>query len=173
MKLEYLAENGPQAKTNLDAEIRHMSEVANESYDLMRGTLAALQVKASNGLYPLLAGHAQQVAERAAIQVEVSERGCPRSLSPNTLLQIFFIFREALSNIEKYAHATRVGVEIEWSESGLVLAIADNGCGFDMQDLKRDNHYGLNFMRERSECLNGHFSIDSARGTGTTIVIRL
>jgi len=173
MRLEHLADAGLPPKENLSVDIRRLADVAGESYDLMRGTLAALQPKASNGLHPLLSGYAQQVAERASIQIDIHEQGCPRPLPSHILFQLFLIFREAIHNIEKHACAVQVWGLIEWSETGLRLSISDNGCGFDPVHLEQNGHYGLRNMRERTAHLNGQFSIHSTKGLGTTVVVCL
>ena len=43
MKLDHLSEKNEGEQSELEMEIRSMSKVANESYDLVRGTLAVLQ----------------------------------------------------------------------------------------------------------------------------------
>jgi signal transduction histidine kinase len=76
-----------------------------------------------------------------------------------------------LSNIEKHAQARQVRVEMVWETDSLTLAIADDGRGFDPTRLPFASHYGLQFMRERCERLNGSLSLQSTIGRGTHIVI--
>ena len=112
MKLEYLAETRPCS--DLSPEIMHMSSVANESYDLVRGTLAMLQPNRSAHLHELFAGHAQQIMDRTDLQISIDCRGEPRLISTRQMRQLFYIFREAVNNVEKHAHASRVSVETNW-----------------------------------------------------------
>jgi signal transduction histidine kinase len=51
--------------------------------------------------------------------------------------------------------------------------ISDNGCGFDPDHVQSSGHYGLKFMRERTELLNGSFSVQSTPGKGTIITASL
>ncbi len=163
MRLDYLSEIDLQTQSDIKVEINNMLKVANESYDLIRGTLTVLQ---SGGLADPLAlfiQYANQIEERSPFKVNVSSQGEPRPLSANQVRQIFFVFREALSNIEKHAKASDVSVEFIWDEDNLVLMIADNGNGFRLEDTQVRNHYGLKFMRERIESLNGVFSVRSMK----------
>jgi signal transduction histidine kinase len=105
--------------------------------------------------------------------VEVSSQGEPRPLSPNQVRQLFFVFREALSNIEKHSKSSYVSVELIWDKEDLALMIADNGNGFRLDDTQVRNHYGLKFMQERIESLNGFFSVNTKNGFGTRIEITL
>jgi signal transduction histidine kinase len=87
--------------------------------------------------------------------------------------QLFYIFREALTNVEKHARASRVAVQIGWEEKHLNMTIADDGRGFDPLSMPSGSHYGLKFMRERAELLNGSLNVHSVVGTGTKLEARV
>jgi PAS domain S-box-containing protein len=173
MKLDHLSETDLQTQPEVRTEITNMLKVANESYDLIRGTLNVLQSGGLADPFPLFNQYAIQVEERSPFEINVSSQGEPRPLAPNQVRQLFFVFREALSNVEKHAKASHVFVEFIWDEDNLALVIADNGRGFSLEDTQVRNHYGLKFMRERIESLNGIFSVQSARGNGSKIKINL
>jgi signal transduction histidine kinase len=87
MKLDYLSETDLRAKTGAKNEIKQMCEVANESYDLMRGTLDVLQSGSSADLSHLLTRHAELVAERTGFEIEITSHGKPKTLPPAMLRQ--------------------------------------------------------------------------------------
>jgi PAS domain S-box-containing protein len=171
MNLEHLSEVEISHQQNVQIQIRNMSKAANESYELIRAMLAVLQVENSADPLDLFSGYAEQVTERSSFQVDIIHQGNSRLLSPNQMRQLFFIFREALSNIEKYANPSQASCEFTWKEKGVVLVISDDGRGFDPDHVQPGGHYGLNFMRARSEQLNGTFSIQSAPGKCTKITV--
>jgi len=174
MKLDHLSEKNNGEQTELVMEIRSMSKVANESYDLVRGTLAVLQTESSADLVYLFSRYAEQVAERSNFKIDFSFNGTPLSLSADHLRHVFYIFREALSNIEKHANASQVNVDLRWGKENLILTIADNGKGYDTARTQRvDIHYGIKFMRERAELLKGTFNIHSAAAGGTEIIVNI
>ena len=86
---------------------------------------------------------------------------------------IFRVLQEAFSNVSKHSRAWQVHVSIERTEQGVELLVQDNGRGFDLEaSLCRESSrqgLGLASMRERVELSGGIFSIESARGMGTTI----
>lgn len=173
MKLDHLSETNQPSQSDMNVEITNLLKVANDSYDLIRGTLTVLR---SGGLADPLAlfiQYANQIEERSPFKVDVSSQGDPRPLSPNQVRQLFYVFREALSNIEKHAKASYASVEIIWDEVNLNLLIEDNGSGFRLEDTQVRNHYGLKFMQERIESLNGVFSVQTQKGGGTSISITL
>ena len=173
MKLEYLSENKSLKKTDIQAELQTMTKAANESYDLIRGTLAVLQSNDSADLFRIFSRYAEQIEERSTIQVSFSYDGLPRSLSSKRMRQLFYIFREALTNIEKHAQADQVSISINWTEDCLGLMVSDNGKGFDPLNTQYGSHYGLKFMRERAELLNGSLKLRSSIGAGTQIEIQV
>jgi PAS domain S-box-containing protein len=173
MKLDYMLEKDHSGMGgNLQAEFSQMSQVANESYDLVRGTLAILQSQGSDDLLRLFKRYASQIVERSALDVEFTSHGTVGVLSVHQMRQLFYIFREALSNIEKYSGATHAAVGMSWKAGMVEMSISDNGKGFDPA-LVMDSmgHYGLKFMRERTEMMNGSFQVKTEVGAGTQIII--
>jgi PAS domain S-box-containing protein len=173
MKLDQLSDNDLRANLNLHSEIDHMLEVANESYNLIRGTLTILQSGGLTDLLTVFIKYANQIGERSSFKIDVSCQGESRPLSPNQVRQLFFVFREALSNIEKHADASKVSVELIWADDNFDLVIADDGKGFRQDDAQISDHYGLKFMQERIEAVNGVFSVQSMNKHGTNIKISL
>ena len=173
MKLDHMAEKDLPAKgESLKTEFSHMSQVANESYDLVRGTLAILQLQKPGDLLQLFKRYASQVTERSAFQIEFSERGEETILSSHLMRQLFYIFREALSNIEKHSGASQVRVAMTWEKDWVSLMVDDNGKGFDPSlNASESGHYGLKFMHERTELMKGTFSLQTGPGAGTRIII--
>jgi signal transduction histidine kinase len=171
MMLEKLSDADLQGRSETAVEIRRMSDVANESYDLVRGTLAVLQSGSPTDLAPLFAKHGAVVAERSSIKISYTHHGVPKSLSAKKIRQLFYVFREALSNIEKHAHANQVKVDMNWKKDHLILTISDDGRGFDPQKLDGEDHYGLKFMHQRTEQIRGELSIVSELNLGTKILI--
>lgn len=84
---------------------------------------------------------------------------------------LYRIFQEAINNIEKYAHATKVEIQILLNGDGLILSIEDNGVGFDVK--KNKDGIGILNMRNRVLAIKGSFNIFSASGKGTSIIITL
>jgi PAS domain S-box-containing protein len=79
------------------------------------------------------------------------------------------VAQEALRNISKHAKGADVEVQLAQRGQTLQLCVADSGSGFDTSAVK--SGLGLHSMRERTELVNGSFSVTSERGSGTRIVI--
>lgn len=92
-------------------------------------------------------------------------------------LLIFRIIQEALSNVMKHAEATLLNVQIEKDGENLVIAIRDNGNGFDSgkvyENKKAGQMAGLKNMRHRAESLMGELEVVSSPGKGSNIVVSI
>jgi signal transduction histidine kinase len=77
---------------------------------------------------------------------------------------------EALSNVEKHAHATMVTVVAEETDGGLRVEVRDNGTGFVVgESIRVPGHIGIVAVRERAQLAGGWFRIESEPGTGTRL----
>jgi signal transduction histidine kinase len=64
-------------------------------------------------------------------------------------MAIYWIAREALHNISKYAHASRVRLLLSGSSEGIQASIQDDGVGFDPEAGRRHG-LGIVSMKERA-----------------------
>lgn len=86
----------------------------------------------------------------------------------------FYAIQEALTNIQKHAHASHVDVMLDFNRKNAVLLISDDGMGFNLRRVRNlDGHYGLVNMQRRASLLGGEFIVNSKVGKGTTIEIRI
>jgi signal transduction histidine kinase len=89
--------------------------------------------------------------------------------------ELEWILREALRNIERHAHASRVQVRLRTLGGRAVLTVADDGEGFDAPDdldeLTRGRHFGVAGMRERAQLAGGDLSLESAPGEGCVLSV--
>ena len=93
---------------------------------------------------------------------------------PNQIeLILFRIFQEVINNIIKHAQATLVKVSISFQPHKFSLCIHDNGRGFDTINLKSNSGSGIKNMRSRSRLIGADYTIESERGKGTSIKIKL
>jgi signal transduction histidine kinase len=77
-----------------------------------------------------------------------------------------------LSNIGKHAHATQVDLTIKRTNEALVLAVVDDGVGFEPDAIRAPGvtgGFGLIGLRERVALLGGTLHIDSAPDEGTSV----
>ena len=86
---------------------------------------------------------------------------------------VFRIVQESLANAAKHAQARQVSVRVAREGREIVLAVQDDGRGFDPQAARTPQSLGLIGLRERAQLLEGTVRVDSAPGRGTRIEARI
>jgi len=127
------------------------------------------------GLAPALDFLCQSVAKRTGTPVQVESQLQAR-LPPPVETALYRIVQEALTNIGKYARATRVTVRVWVDTWAICCSIADNGAGFDVSTtLAKKGRPGLGLIgiMGRLEALGGKLDIVSSPGRGTEIRITI
>ncbi len=89
-------------------------------------------------------------------------------LSTQEKVELISCLSEALINIHKHAHATRVKVHVKVTTKEKYVMIIDNGQGFHEEDLQKKGRYGLQMMDDRCKRMN--WSMDMKREHGETII---
>jgi ligand-binding sensor domain-containing protein/signal transduction histidine kinase len=142
--------------------------------DSMNDIVWAIDPKNDSFEYLLLRmkTHAARMMEAKGINYDIE---IPAELSELKLplgfrRRFFLIFKEAINNIIKHAHPTKVLLTIKTEENLLVMTIMDNGVGFDTRTADSGN--GLRNMQGRASALGGSLSIASTLAGGTTITLR-
>ena len=85
-------------------------------------------------------------------------------------ITVYRILREAVTNVYKHAKASRLYVTLHIQNKEIYLEIRDDGIGIQ-SDIK-ENHFGMQFMREKVKLLNGSMAVDTGN-TGTTVIVTI
>jgi signal transduction histidine kinase len=156
----------PPDRAELRAELSRvaggLAEAVEELRELSRGIHPA--ILSEGGLAPAL----RTLARRSRIPLELETR-VDRRLPERIEVAAYYVASEALTNATKHAHASVVRVDLREQSGTLRLSIRDDGIGG--VDLGRGS--GLVGLRDRVEALGGKITIDSAPGTGTSLVATL
>lgn len=93
---------------------------------------------------------------------------------PNdTAISIFRILQEALTNIARHAHASKVTISLYRKDDAIILAIADNGIGIKPKAQESARSFGILGMKERARYCGAELNIHSSAETGTSIILLL
>jgi len=162
-------------KSKIDASVpdvaerlQHLTETLNSGIALKRRIIEDLRPSSlSNlGLTAAIEILTREYAERAGIEVETSLE--PVKLPDAAQLTVYRMVQEALTNIGKYAKASKVLVSVHAYPTHVAVQVRDNGQGFDPAAVRPTSH-GLSGMRHRVESAGGRLSITSRPGTGTLV----
>jgi two-component system sensor histidine kinase DegS len=127
------------------------------------------------GLIATLKRYATDIAVRYQVQVPITAPGGERRLPQEVEVPVFRVAQEAITNAVEHSRATVIRVSVTLPAHGLILAVEDNGSGFDVEpELARARTHarttnGIASMQERAELLGGWLRIESTAGRGTRV----
>jgi signal transduction histidine kinase len=162
----------------LDAAVtgdeRDAARAVERSRELAREALADTRLAAERIRPPRLAERGLASALRAMtstpggpVTVRIGP-GADVRLGGDAELEVYRIAQEAVRNAIQHASASRIGITLVRTPSGLCLEVADDGVGFDRAAVD-PRRLGILGMGERAAAIGGELQIDAAAGKGTTV----
>ena len=174
LKLDQLShDDALQEFVAIRQELQLMLEIADAAYEQVQGELVHLYHTSSSDLPTALLSQARLIASRAGFQVQIASEGVPRTVPPDVQDHLYYILREALTNVGKHAAAKLVRIKLEWATDTLTVTLTDDGCGFEPGASLPDDHLGLAIMRERAREVNALYALTSRPGVGTQLTLCL
>ena len=157
-----------QAKLEISSARKNIKSIIQE----MRDTIYQLRPMSFDDLGWKLAIERleREIHSKSDISV-IFETDDLDGVDPLILISIYRIIREACMNVCKHAEASELSVIVKKIDDNIEITIRDNGKGYNIEKI-RDNHFGLQMMRERVDLLSGTMECDStAKGTEIHIII--
>lgn len=156
--------------TSLKANLRkQIEELRRAIFELRPIELSQL------GFTAALRRFVSEFADQQVWELDLDLSELPLDLPHVLELAAFRFVQEALNNAAKHARARRVGVTLRTLDGGLLIAVRDDGVGFDpgAQGELPGARLGLRQMRERAAALDGRLTILSRPGAGTEVRVWL
>jgi signal transduction histidine kinase len=167
--------DGDAISSSLQGRIAAMSALVDTTIDVIRRISAELRppVLDDLGLAAAVEWQAQQFQSRTGIRCTYDCSIPQVDLDVERSTGVFRIFQEALTNVLRHAHATRIEVSLDEEDTDLVLRIQDNGRGILESERSGPGALGLLGMRERADLMGGSIEITGIQGSGTTVILRV
>ena len=166
---------GTLADDAVVAEVEALADICVEAYRDVRETILGLRDAsrhADRSLEDNLRAYLEAYSTQSGISARLdNEVGHDVALSPRAEVHVIRIVQEALTNVRKHASAHSVVVSIRGDDTSTCFVVADDGVGFD-PEVTAGSHdgYGLFTMRDRAALLGGTVQVESAPGSGTTVM---
>jgi signal transduction histidine kinase len=122
------------------------------------------------GLVPAIERLVETYREQTGIVVDLEPRLGDERLPSEIETTLYRITQEALTNVVKHAHATRVSIVLNRRDGRVAAVIEDDGRGFADSG---SEGLGLVGMRERIALVGGRLEVESSPGSGTTLSIEV
>lgn len=155
-----------------------MKQVLQECLDDLRFAIDSLDPQ-SEDLLALLGNFRWRFDRRlrsAGIELIWNVEEVPKleNYTSREIFELLRILQEALGNVLKHAQAKKIRLSIRWKPEtqDILIALEDDGCGFDTE--KSHPGRGLNHMRMRAKSIPAELRFTSGldnRGTGVHLTV--
>ena len=166
-RAELADSDGPLAESMRSVReglVRLSEDIHTLAYQLHPSVLDEL------GLAEALRAECERQGRRGRLELSLKLEPPPAGFGKEKALCLFRVAQEALNNVARHAGAGAANVTLRQVDDGLLLAVRDDGIGFDPASPGRGRSLGLASMRERVRLVNGTIDVESAPGRGTSVI---
>lgn len=179
MKLSRL--NTQKDTDKFTKSIAELDDLVNQSLKYTRNLIAELSpsILYESGLLDAIHWLARQMQQQHGLHVRIQHPAKQLDLRDDEKVLLFQSIREVLFNIVKHAQVKEASIDIQFNDANqeLMIQIQDHGVGFDVHSIRQGSdpahQFGLMSISERLEALGGTIAIDSAKGRGTTVTMKI
>lgn len=156
--------------------LRQLAEQALRAARTLAQQLRPLELD-QLGLIPALNRLVEHTGQRCGIAVDFVAGPHQVSLTYALEVVVYRIAQQALTNVVRHSRAHSASVTLNGCEGWLTLIIEDDGVGFDddavLADTRDGAHTGIRTMRDRARSVGGDLVVESVRGSGTLVRLRV
>jgi signal transduction histidine kinase len=160
-----------------DPDISKVSDYVEDAEEQVRAVMARTRPPAlrDGDLASAVGGLRMDMNARYGLQVHVTWPASPYPLPLASAVTVYRFFQEALLNVVKHADVDDAYLTLVVEEEQVLASVRDEGPGFDPTSVRPDRgrHVGLGLLRERARLSGGELSIESRKGEGTCLTLRL
>jgi len=154
------------------AQLERISEEAREALHAMDEILWAINPRRDNlhEFATFVCGHAQTFLKATSIRclLDVEPAMSTVAFDLSYRRSLLLAVKEAINNAAKHSRATELLLQIKRQGHGLMVAVQDNGRGFD-PDQPTAERNGLDNMNQRMTEVGGHCQVTSRPGEGCRV----
>jgi signal transduction histidine kinase len=132
----------------------------------------------SADLVELMHGFAERFRNESGLALDLLLDADDLRAPDRVCRDLFQIYREALHNVKKHAHATHVVVKLWQDDTQVTLMVDDNGQGFSFagryvgDELER-LRLGPISIKERARSVGGLLTVESTPGHGARLIVEV
>jgi signal transduction histidine kinase len=152
-------------------QLDHLETTLKQVEDSLRGLLSNVSTRAGElplGIEEAIRERLQALRTNTGIELDLDLE--VSDVPDATAAVIFKNVSEALTNVEKHAHATAIRLSAQPVDGGIRVVLIDDGTGFVVAESTNvPGHLGLTTIRERALMAGGRCRIESEPGAGTRV----
>jgi len=154
----------------IDSIIEELKQGIDMSYRQLRELLTTFRCGLNEqGLKAALESMIMELEPHSDMQIKLTYYLENLPLTPREEIHLMQIAREAAQNAVKHSGGSQLVISIYDENGEVFLDVWDDGTSHDLNS-KKDDHFGLVFMTERSRKLNGQLTFDTPTQSGTHVL---
>lgn len=163
-----LRTGGAGRKEDLLGKLDLACEIVAQTHREASASIAALHPNADEGrdLLVALEHYAERMLNTEEIPIELCRFGQPRELSLPVRDALFQVGREAITNVVRHSHASKITLSLRYIPKQAVLEVRDDGSGFLPG---QTSGFGIETMQRRCAAVHAVLQVSSAPGCGTLV----
>ncbi len=141
----------------------------NNAYRQLRELLTTFRLRIDGrGLSEALQETIFEFSKRVGIDIQMHDRLLGHELDSSEQIHVLQVVREALTNVEHHARASRADVRLAIDQGRIRVTVEDDGIGIKDAE-PPTHHYGLAIMRDRAATLGGALQVVRRAEGGTRV----
>lgn len=157
--------------------LNNTNHLVNEAINTIKDISNNLSphVLSNFGLTSALSAFTAKINETKAIQVDFRSNMENQRLENDKEVVIYRAACELITNSVRHSGASRIDIELNKHEKFVTLQFCDNGRGFELSSLNREDNkgMGLSNIETRVRTVEGIFVLESTPGKGTSALIKV
>jgi signal transduction histidine kinase len=161
----------PESQREIVEELKSAEELSRSTMQDIRAFLAGKSMEAlpSGTLIERLRDELKFLREGLGLEVVLECNPENLTLPQPTESEIYYVLREALTNVTRHSHATHATIYLRLDGNRLFGSLIDDGVGFEQDQKLGKSGFGLSGMTDRIKQIGGELLIESSPGSGTKI----
>ena len=175
----YLSVLGERERQNglvSDPLLGDAASLVQDAIDTVRRVITDLRPSVLDqlGVWAALEWHVEQIGQRSGLRCHcrIHPAAAAMALDPDRSTMLFRIVQEALTNVQRHAHASQVMLDVGVDAGEIVLTVEDDGCGIRTGACPGTS-WGILGMQERSRSFGGSLDVARRDEGGTIVTLRI
>ena len=170
MQLNIIQFELPEKQQN---KIIETGEIVSKSLQELRGLAKSLNPETikNKGLIDSIALEIDRYNRLNFVEAELLVSDEFFNLSNEKEIILFRILQEFCNNTLKYSKAEKLKIELNYKANMLNIIAEDNGVGFDVNDISKQNGIGLINIKSRGKLIGAKIELISSENKGTKLYI--
>ncbi|MFC2084212.1 PAS domain S-box protein [Bacteroidota bacterium] len=173
LDLSQLRKKIDPSQIQLTEKVKSALELAGDTVETVKKISTDLRPSIIDdlGLIPAIRWYIGEFMKRSGIKVKLSLEVDEYDISEEIKISIYRILQEALTNVIRHAHASKITIGFQKKGKNLILQVKDNGIGIKERQMHKEKSFGIIGMKERVILIGGQFEISGEKNKGTKIKV--